>query len=159
MRFAFAQVVFGSPRLPRAWQGRQSRTHTSSHTAAEGGLIYSCLPSRTQPVPQPVLESSRFLTTPTFSAQGQGENTPAENRQPTVTAEKRKTLQLPGEHMCFQNRSPDPSVFPYHSHFPQSPYRHHCSPILLPQHRQAQHSGLSILQQPSPHPHPWQGGH
>lgn len=37
--------------------------------------------------------------------------------------------------MCFQKKSPDPSIFPHHSHFPQTLYRHHCSPILLPPQR------------------------
>lgn len=43
--------------------------------------------------------------------------------------------------MCFRNRSPDPSVFPHHSHFPQPPYRHHCSPILLPPGRHSTQDG------------------
>ena len=34
--------------------------------------------------------------------------------------------------MCFQKKSPDPSVFPHHSHFPQTPYHRHCLPLLLP---------------------------
>lgn len=46
-------------------------------------------------------------------------------------AGKRKTLRLPEEHMCFQ-KSTDLSVFPHRSHFPQTPYHHHCCPILLP---------------------------
>lgn len=136
--------------LPRAQQGRQSHTHTSSPTAAKGGPICSHLPSRTQPIVGP----SCFLTTPTSSAQGQGENIPVENKQPTVMAGKRKTLRVPGEHMCFQKKSPDPSVFPHHSHFPQTPYRHHCAPV-LPLHRN-RHSRPNTSQQPSPHP--WQEG-
>lgn len=137
----------GCPKPSR--EGRA--THTSSHAAAEGGPIYSCLLSGTQPVVEP----SCFLTALTFSAQGQNENMPAENRQPPVMGGKRKTLRLPGECMCFQKKSPDPSVFPHHLHFPQTPY-HHCCSSHPPPTTEAQGSRLNTSQQPSLHP--WQGG-